>query len=323
MLSFIDGGRPIAVVKGGEYDNKIVFYHDKYDPKLNKSKQINLKKILKTLEEDKIDYSDMQMSNIRNSIYNKKIPIQNLKLYNKLKEIDDKNDEIEIHDEGEMIPMPSENERDIIYVAGPSGCGKSTFSNMYGRMFMNRWPKHKVRLFSKLTRDPSIDKLDPIRFEIGQNLIENPVQISDIDGTNFINEDGEVEKMDVKNEKKIPKTLVIFDDIDTTRDRKVKEQLKSLEKDLLETGRHNNVYMIITSHMISNYAETRSILNECSEIVIFPNTNNKQISYALMTYCGMDKVEVRRLLNLPSKWVLVRKNMPRLVLYSKGAYLLN
>lgn len=355
MLSFnrlTKNDREVAIVKGGDNDEKIIYYISQdtiNNNKFNNGKQkrvLNLKKLRMKLCEEGIDDVDYNIQKVKRNYYTNSKPLRKSKCYDIANNLEDASDEIELYDEGEIIPIPSKKERDIIYISGPSGSGKSTFCNMYGRMFLNLHPKHKIRLFSKLTKDPSIDKLKPIRFNIDEELVTNPIQISEIDGNSDLElgecitpnklaqdptpeEEGEEEEVEIKKKSRSsgdgtspPPTLVIFDDIDTTRDKQVKKALYDLQQDLLETGRHNNVYVMITTHMLTNYKETRNILNECSAIVVFPNTNNKQIEYVLKTYVMLDKESIKKILNLPSRWVMIRKNMPRMVLYSKGVYLL-
>ena len=44
-----------------------------------------------------------------------------------------------------------------------------------------------------------------------------------------------------------------------------------LRENLLETGRHFDLTIISTSHQLSNYAKTRTLLNEATSITVFPS----------------------------------------------------
>jgi hypothetical protein len=114
----------------------------------------------------------------------------------------------------------------------------------------------------------------------------------------------------------------IFDDVDSLKESHRKAELQIME-DILQTGRHFNVYTAITSHLGSNYRDTRQILNEAHGICVFPHGSSaKAISYVLNTYAGLDKGDIRDLMKLPSRWVFVRKQYPTAIVYSTGCYLL-
>jgi len=45
--------------------------------------------------------------------------------------------------------------------------------------------------------------------------------------------------------------LVFFDDCDTVTEKKIRDALSKIQNDVLETGRHNNIHILITSHLIT------------------------------------------------------------------------
>jgi hypothetical protein len=66
----------------------------------------------------------------------------------------------------------------------------------------------------------------------------------------------------------------------------------SLMDDILQTGRHSNTTALITSHLATNYKETRIILTEAHKFVIFPKSTTKtNMERLLDNYLGMDKKE--------------------------------
>ena len=107
------------------------------------------------------------------------------------------------------------------------------------------------------------------------------------------------------------------------REKKLLNEVNELKNDLLETGRHENVYVVITSHIINKYRETKIVLNECTSLTIYPKSGSSyQIKYVLSHYFGLDSKQIDKILNLPSRWVTVFKSYPMCVLYSKGCYLI-
>jgi hypothetical protein len=315
MLSF-KKGRAIAKVEGGRHDGKTLYvlnpeskivtskkytkiripYEDPYDivgskfvddvyqnPSLARKLRNSLKNY-DSSDEDEIDEDIKEMFKKGKNI---------------MKEKDSK--ELILHD-GIIKPIIGvrKQSRQCIYVTGPSGSGKSTWIANIAEEYKKINPKNPVVLFSRLDNDESIDFIKPTRIEISEELLNDPVQPAEL-----------------------AETLTIFDDTDTIRDKKLLTEIDKLQDDLLQTGRHENVNVIIVSHLMSNYKKTRIILNECHAIVFFPKAGNSYaINMVLSKYFGCSKDQIKKMMELPSRWVALYKNYPMFVLYEKGAYLL-
>lgn len=204
--------------------------------------------------------------------------------------------------EGSLEPMPNlRHERDVLYVAGPSGSGKSTYIGNYINNYKKTFPNNDVVVISKVDKDPAFDKFKPIRIEIStENIIDNPIVVSEF-----------------KN------CLVIFDDIDTITDNKLLKAVQKLRDDCMEIGRHDRVSVAATSHLLMNYKLTRSMINESQTVTFYPRSGSShQIQNFLKTYGGLDKKQIQKVMNLPSRWVTLYKNYPCYIFYEKGVMLL-
>lgn len=210
-----------------------------------------------------------------------------------------------IKDKGIMVPILNLDTRQVDYIAGPSGSGKSTYASKIIEIFKRLFPSNNVFIFSRLDNDNVLDKFKPIRIQLDESLIEDPIDIHN-----------EFQKGD----------LVLFDDCDTIQDKKLKDTISKLKNDILETGRHQNLYIIITSHLINgnDRKDTRTILNEAHTLTIFPKSGATYgINYVLKNYIGLSKNDISKILSLPSRWVTIGKNYPQYVLYEKGIYLIH
>ena len=119
--------------------------------------------------------------------------------------------------------------------------------------------------------------------------------------------------------------MVIFDDV-FIKNKAVAKEVERIKDLILQLGRHKeyNLYCVISSHLGSNYRETRLTLAESHAIVCFPHGSPKKaIDYVLENYAGLDKDGLRKLRRLPSRWWYIRKNYPTAIVYEKGCYLLN
>jgi ABC-type dipeptide/oligopeptide/nickel transport system ATPase component len=200
--------------------------------------------------------------------------------------------------------IPDIERRQVIYICGQSGCGKSTFAGAYVKQFKKLFKKADIYIFSRKKGDPAYDKYNPYYIPIDERLYEEPIDI-----TEELKDGG----------------LVIFDDTSTISDDKIKTAVSKLLADILEVGRSFKIYCIITSHLINSNdrKETRVIMNELTDMVIFPRACNRYaLTYALTKYFGIDKKKIEGILKLNSKWALIHKNFPMYVLHEKGGEIL-
>ncbi len=199
----------------------------------------------------------------------------------------------------QVLPLVEEVQR--LYVAGPSGSGKSYFISKWLGLSRKIWKgknKREIYIFSRIINDHQLDKFNPIRPDL-EEMIDDPMT-------------GE----------ELQNAIVIFDDIDSIADRDVKNAIYSLQKDLLVCGRHFNVTVICTSHLISNNIETKYCLNESSGVVIFPRSGQTyQIKRYLKEYQGFEKKMINKVMKLPSRWVYIHKSYPQTVIYEGGVFM--
>lgn len=200
--------------------------------------------------------------------------------------------------------------REVIYIAGPSGVGKSTQSRSLIEVYHELFPDSPIFLFSKLTDDPAFDDLQKngiiSRVVLNEQIIENPIEVLD--------------EIDPKEG-----ALFVFDDTDTITNKDIMQQISNLKRDIMEVGRHSNIYSIQTSHLINgtNKNDTRYILNELSKMIIFPGSGGyKQQRYVLENYWGLNKKQIEKILSTKSRWLCISKNYPQYVLTETECYLL-
>ena len=228
---------------------------------------------------------------------------------NKKKRLDpsDINAKFLVIDEGKMIPLPSMETRQVIYVAGPSGSGKSTYSSMQAQQYRKMNPKNAIYLFSRVDNDVVFDgKFNPpiIRIKIDNSLLTHPIDIT----------------KQIKSG-----CLIIFDDIDTIQDEKLKKAVIKLENDILEIGRHQDIYIICCSHLINGNDKklSRTMLNEAHTLTFFPKSGSTyQINYCLKNYMGLGKKQIDYILGINSRWVTLGKSCPQYMIWENGVCLL-
>jgi len=303
MLTFGKTGKPIARCLGGKYDKKILkigddsgksikpddpfdFLTEEYLMTKGKMTPSKMRKVKFNLM-DREDNSDEDVDSVLLDAFRRDLTAKS-------------KNEIIIND-GKFIPTVDPTGRQIFYLAGASGSGKSYLASQYISEYKRIFPKNKVYVFSRIDEDEILDRLNPIRIKIDDELLEDPIDIS----------------------QEFKDCLILFDDTDTIQDKDLKEMVAKLQRDVQEIGRHNNIYAVITKHMLMNSAETRGIINESHMVAFFKGNSTYHVTRFLKVYCGLDKNMIQKILQLPSRWVIIGKNYPMYILYESGAFLLS
>lgn len=324
MLSLSKGDLKLAQIRGGAYDKKILKYNDKKESKpirLSSESLITPQYPNEYVDEDyfisqmdKVDRDEKyeNLEKIRRAIRqnsSRGLPKELVNIYNQAisKIVNEAKKNFEIHDNGVLYPLPivMKDQVDHIYVSGSTGSGKTTWVANYIYYYKKFFPKREIFVFSRLKEDPVLDKHGVTRIEIDDDLLDN-----------------KMEPKEFVEESKYG-ALVIFDDIASIPDKELNKEVHRIRDDLLEVGRHHNISVISTSHMLMNYKQTRNLLNEASAVVFFPKTSSKyHINRYLKVYGGMSNKEIEKIMSLNSRWVYHRKNVPQLIMYEKGCFLL-
>lgn len=251
MFNLHKKGRPIVKISGGKHNNKIIFCDETYDS-------------------DSSDSDGESIGGSKGSTFD----------YLNIKKV-----------KGKFEPVPNtKSERTIIYCSGPSGSGKSYYCKLFVKNYIESYPKNDIYMFSKLTKDSSLDDIKKIkRIRIDDELINEPFEADDFKDC-----------------------LVIFDDIDTLQNKDRKDELLKLQNDILQVGRHSRTSAFCTSHLANKGAETKIILGESHVITLFLSSG-QNYNYLLEKYLGFDKKEIDVLKKLKSRWISFCRNFPQLI----------
>ena len=213
---------------------------------------------------------------------------------------DDNLTELKFEKGTKLFPVPLRKTTSRLYVSGASGSGKSTYSSKWIQEYHRIFPSDKVYLISTVEEDEVLDKLDYIeRVEIDEDLATIPLD-------------------------EFQDSLVVFDDTNTISDKATRKAVSRLRDQLLERGRHHNASCLITSHLFSNFSDTRLTLLESRDITLFPRMGGMtQARRGLKTYVGMSDKQIDKAFKLKSRWITIRKTAPNFVLSERDCYLLD
>lgn len=203
-------------------------------------------------------------------------------------------------DELMIIPQPLE-EHNVIMVTGPPKCGKSYFTNEYVKAF------RKINVNSDVYRVSAVDN-DKTLENDSEKYTTIPIDIF---------EKNELSKDTFEN------SLVIFDDIESSKFKKATDKAYSLMSELSKNGRHIKADVIFANQECRMGARTKKILSCLTHVVIFPKGGSVyQYSRLLKDHVGLSKSEVEQILNLNSRWVMIAIQRPQYVIYQHGAFII-
>jgi len=286
-------GKPIAILKGIPKAEKARFvYYKEYIPNLDDLKDKSLVSHLEPIQLDELKKSletitEPETDSLVNIYY---------KILNTLR---DTNKRLVLKGKASLFPLPEEGKSERVYICGISGSGKSYFAGEYIKQYLRIHKKNNFLLTSQIEEDAVLDKLEPDRIP-PEELLEDGVELEEVKDS-----------------------IWLFDDIFSLENKKDRLDMISIVDNLCETSRHDNISLVITSHLISTGQTSRRVLNEATKIVLFPRNNKKQIKYFLDKYEFFKKDDIDRILNLNSRWVMINKQLNcHIVLYEKGCYII-
>ncbi len=204
-------------------------------------------------------------------------------------------------DGGRIVPVIDTHLRSVLYIASPSGSGKSTFASNWIHNAQQFYPDEPIYLFSPIEQDEVLDKLDPLRADMDNH--DALVQLTRED---------------------LSDSFCVFDDCDSILDPILQKIIQRLQDVLLQSGRHTNTKMVITSHLITDLQKTRKVLNEATAVVLYPTCGDSHnIERYLHNYMGVNKEITQRILGLKTRWCLISKSYPLYVLTPKEIFIIS
>lgn len=200
---------------------------------------------------------------------------------------------------GQLLPIPNPNRMSTnLFTAGPNGSGKSTIISLWMKQYRKLNPKNKIYVVKRDSEDDPAFKGIRFRDISPDELLEEPIELEEIRNS-----------------------LVVFDDTARISDKKVNQAVKAFMLDVLENGRKKGISVAVSNHLLADSGNTKTQLFECDILVVFPGSSNAQIKYVARAHVGMDKDQINRMLRLNSRWVLISKSRPQYVLYNKGIFI--
>lgn len=209
-------------------------------------------------------------------------------------------DEEDVNLLGSFIELPPKKEFQLIppndsfrlAIFAPAGAGKSTFCASLLNRYKKKYKTNKIFMISPTRDDPAYADL-PIDFiKIDESLLT--------DVMSFI---------------EFTDCIIVFDDSEMLSvNKKINEAVDLFRNQCLENGRKRKISVIVINHVAQNGFQTKKVLNECDEIVLFPKSNFSAVSKLCKAYYAFGKDQLEYIRNVKSRWIVVKRTYPQAIL---------
>ena len=286
---------PIAKVRGGKQDGWYLYLDD-------------FKFTLKNIPSEMYkDLNEKQQEEIEKALHSGYEPDDEelTKIFYNFKEyIKKTNCKLILRQGGKFEYLPSMSYIERVICCGISCSGKSTWCSRY----VYNWKKKKGGnskkarpwyIVSNVDEDEVLDKLDPERLDINELASEG---------------------IDIE---KITDALILVDDVSTIENAPVRRSIRSCVDNLLQVSRHYGTFLLITSHHIQNYHETRTQLLESNIVVLFPHNNSRCCRNYLKGYEYFTEDQINRVMNIKSRWIALIKHIkPQFIMTEHSVFII-
>lgn len=191
-----------------------------------------------------------------------------------------------------LLPPTDPDWRFTAYVPGKSGSGKSMWSADILKLWAALYPDRPIYGVCKtpIKDDPAFDGIEIKQVPIG-----------------FF-----TAGFDVKAAFGDQGCMVLFDDWDSLEDGDVK-LIQHVIQDVLNVGRKLKVSCLVTSHLLTNYNQTRGIIHEADYIALFPQSAQKGSLKYLCSKLGVLQDDYKSL-KAAGRWVVIHNHEPTFML---------
>lgn len=202
-------------------------------------------------------------------------------------------------------PVPKVK-RSVNYICSGSGAGKSYYAGTIARNFHKAFktqPEDIMLFKPTVQEDVAYKGIPMVSIAIDETLLTDPITLDMISDGN-------------------PK-LILFDDTEAIHGKKIREAVKEFQDQVLLAGRKPDISCVVINHLITDYKNTRVILNEMTTLTIFSNdVAYDAVKYVCTKYIGLPKSDVEKIMKLPSRWVTISRPFPKYVMSQDQMYML-
>jgi hypothetical protein len=305
MLSFTSG-TPIAAIHEGKYHGKILHIVEEKEEPSRSLEEEDIEELLEAEDFKPFSRGNKQLrpldrQKLLKALRREQEPLDEalIELYRRgLQKVNHKlKKEISL-DCGRMFILPAPAP-ERVFVAGKSGSGKSCIAALYMNEYRRMYPNNSIYLISRHDDEHAYSTIE-----------HTPISLESL-------EEGEVPELeDLSN------SLVVFDDCDNLQNKELSATLRALGDNLISNGRKYGIYTMWLNHQLMDYSKTRNLLMEANKVVFFASGDNYHVSEYLRRYAQLSKANIKKILDLRSRWTMLSTTIPQYVVHEHGAFVL-
>lgn len=202
-------------------------------------------------------------------------------------------------------------ERITMFIAGTQGCGKSYYiGKTFLPSYVMRHPERPIFLVTGLTeKDKNLEGFNISRIKMDEKVLKG-LTLDRLRGSNGC--------------------LIIFDDTDRIREKKLHDACYRLLGDCLANGRDHktqagkaDIDVIVTNHEINDAWRTKNILTECCYVLLFPSASTAGQLELVCRKIGMSKPIREKIMDYKlDRSILIHKTYPMYAISSIELFML-
>lgn len=190
----------------------------------------------------------------------------------------------------QICPNVEKEQCDRYNIFAVPGAGKSTFVSKYCIEYNNLFPNNVIYMISSKTEDKAFNDVKNFEYIILEDLLEY--------------QDG-LSQNEFKN------CCVIFDDVNSIADKKLKDIVNKSKTQLLSVGRSNNINVLSTAHKGKAGQDSIYTIETATHHVIFPGSNKAQNIAYMKDKVGLHKKTIEEIMNEQTRYVIITNSFPQ------------
>lgn len=206
---------------------------------------------------------------------------------------------------GTIVPIMVEQDDGYpnrVFIAGGTLCGKSLMASVLCNDYNSQHKKNNIIVVSSVddTRnynDVRVKRL--VCMKVDDSLLDDPIDLE-----------------------RLKKSCTVFDDIEAHEDKDVVRELENMRDRCIRTGRHYDTACIVSNQTLLGSDKTKQALSNCFQVIAYPSSAGKyQLTQFLTRYMSFNKDQIQRIMNLPSRYVLINRTMPNYILSENEVFM--
>lgn len=213
-------------------------------------------------------------------------------------------------------------------ITGASLCGKSYTAKQLALDYHKQNPDNEVFLISGVprTKDEVYNCADCLKIIDKGNYEKDKKKMIDCKKCGFIKrlvfDEGELDENPLRGED-FDNSMIIFDDVEKIPYDDIVDNVLKFRDMLFRAGRHDKIAVISCNQNLLEGYKSKNINSNVQTLVIYPKGGTKfQSSSFLKDYLKLNNKLISKIMDCPSRWIILNTTNPMYVLYQRGAFLL-